>query len=127
MAGRRTLTKIISGALAITACLLVVSFSMHALQIKHVHPGSDAHTQGKTEVLSEYMHGAEKKLFLYTLASFLLLGAFLSAVARTYPASLHIHKLSSILRRYAGVPLHPYFFSYLRILFTAGILNPKLF
>ena len=121
------LAKLLSLALPITACMLVLSFSVHSLQIEHVHPGGDTHAQGKTEVLGEYMHAAEKKLFFYAVLSFLLLGAFL--VPGTKSGQELMLSLRTILVRvyrsrvFFGLRL----FSHFRILLKRGILNPKLF
>ncbi len=121
------LAKILSLALVITACMLVLSFSVHSLQVEHIHPGGDAHTQGKVEVLGEYMHVAEKKLFFYTILGFLLFGTFLltdtksNAKAMLHFITLHVFKYRFLV--FVGLRL----FSYFRLLLMRGILNPKLF
>lgn len=112
----------------VLALALVCSFGLHALQLKHVHPGehpghSHHHGPASFTPLGEYLHAAEKKVvasvlsiwtfFLAILVSPLLLRSFFMAFV---PAV-------AVARQRRG---HFRERDIYQVLFRVGILNPKL-
>lgn len=115
------------------ACGLLLSFSLHTAQPNHVHPGghmqqSEAHSNTGTDfaAFSEYLHGTEKKLFIFTLLSFLLLGVSINAqtVLQLWVFLLFFFK--KFLSQKLYVPSLRFFDIYVR-LFSSGILNTKAY
>lgn len=113
------------------SCLLVCSFGLHLVQIEHTHPGENTHTSdhGASEinVLGEYLHGTEKKLFIFTILGFLFFGAFVLAHAALQPAillTLSTHFFRAVQRKRLK---HSRANSYLQLLFSNGILHTKAY
>lgn len=120
---------------ACIACVLISSFSIHAVQADHVHPGEQAsfaeHAAEEGDgimVLSEYLHGTEKKLFIFALLGFLLAGAFIGFSMRTAENLLQLW-LFFFKKHFFGSSSAVSFriFDYLQSLFRLGILHTKAF
>jgi hypothetical protein len=99
--------------------------------MKHVHPGhhasEPASEHGDVQLLAEYVHGTEKKSFIYVLFAMVFAGAYFSA---SYVAFL-VLILAILAYFYRCIRPYRFFtlrsFSYLCDLFSKGIHNPKLF
>jgi hypothetical protein len=105
------------------------------VQISHIHPGHQSHHetshQGEQEsngavVLGEYMHAAEKKLFLL-IVSILLLGASAPFLLPSWTQFIFVTNLwySSVLKRWRVLTLTAN--DYIKLSLARGILNPKLY
>lgn len=133
---------------ALCVAILLASFTLHSVQVKHTHHAeshaeattythvhadgsSDTHTASEqsnknedSESLNDVMHMAEKKLLLFIMSATLLFVAF------THPQWLSYQRLRifaySRTRRFIASFI-PILHSYIRRLYTAGILNPKLY
>jgi hypothetical protein len=117
----------------LVACSLVASFSLHTVQINHIHPGGHAQFEvhsdpsgGDLNLFTEYLHGTEKKLFLLTLIGFLLAGAFVAfnAVFRSWLllcTYLQRYQYAFTLQRTQRI------FNIFVQLFRIGLLNPKAY
>jgi hypothetical protein len=99
---------------------------MHAVQVRHVHPGH-AHQQQERGVtgFGEYFHGFEKKLFMILLLSFLFAGAAVFPFAACFADLLRFSSLRmrAFTLAHRSLTLRS-FDMYLR-LFARGILNPQ--
>jgi hypothetical protein len=118
---------------ALLACGLLLSFSLHIAQPNHVHPGghtqqSSTHSNGGTDftAFSEYLHGTEKKLFIFTLLGFLLLGAGIygGTIHRLWMYLLIFFK--KLLAEKRSASLFRFFDIYVQ-LFSSGVLNTKAY
>lgn len=118
--------------------LLLCSFGLHALQVKHTHYGlNHVHAAGETvqeqnhshsenghESLAEKMHMAEKKFIYFALGATLIFYVFSPSPFLIYQSMLlySFQKIISIQKR-----LTRKIFSFLRLFYATGILNPKPF
>jgi hypothetical protein len=108
--------------------ILVFSFGLHSLQISHEHPGhvhkngANSHQDEPLTVLGEYTHATEKKMFVFVSA---VLPIF--ALASLLPLWNRFLMLVQILytqnRRRLKYQTHQ---TFLELLFSQGLLNPKL-
>jgi hypothetical protein len=98
---------------------------MHTVQVQHVHPGShaDAHEEGGVSALNEYVHGSEKKLFVFTLIGFLLMGAYIVRSVQVSYIFTAIRRAVRICIQSTSALLRA--FNYLQQFFSSGILNPQ--
>lgn len=111
--------------------VLVFSFGLHTVELEHTHPGEHAHattqSDGGVTMLGEYLHGTEKKIFLYAVLGFLLLGIFIGVTARA--TTLIRTNLEHVVRVWSTK--HSVLFhrscNYLLLSLSAGIQNPKLY
>ncbi len=110
-----------------TACLIVASFTLHAVQVEHVHFGEHHDHAGGTDNntgMSVYMHSAEKK----TLIALVSLAATWFILTRHV---LHTRQVSSFSRATERTGKHysmiDRLHSYLALAFRIGLLNPKSF
>jgi hypothetical protein len=124
--GHRIQRSILSFLSISLACLLVLSLSMHAVQVKHVHPGHPHSSQERGIAgYGEYFHGFEKKLFMTLLLSFLLAGAAASPFSAVFADFLT--QCRQRMRAFLLVTssLRPRLFDMHLLLFARGILNPQ--
>ncbi len=113
--------------------VLLASFGLHSVQVKHVHQHAHAseHAQtnsdsadGTTESLTEKMHMAEKKFVVFMLGATVLFFVFVSIPHLSYQR-IRLSLFSSLRNRQKQL-IH-ILFSYIRLFFSSGILNPKLY
>lgn len=117
------------GCVGLITSALLFSFALHSVEFVHTHPGHAGHASetGSMELfdLNEYMHGTDKKLFLFALLSFLFLGAYvcvqfffdaLLASMRSASFVYAIFEKKRILFRAADL---------YRLILSQGILNSK--
>ena len=116
------------------ALILISSFLLHSLQISHTHSGHNEYpdsshhdTPGSDEMgfLGEYIHAAEKKVYLFIASVWSLTINSLPQTHILWPNFLCIVGLlcALLLCRNARLVLH----NYLILFFASGRLNPKLF
>jgi hypothetical protein len=129
----RLINSVLTSALtALMVFVLLSSFGLHAVQISHMHPGHQGHHESGHQneqdahgeiVLGEYMHTAEKKLFLLVLSILLLGSIFLQT---SWAKFLFITNLlfDLLLRKIKELAF--IIKNYLNLLLSQGILNPKL-
>lgn len=121
--------SLLSVFFGVLVCSLFVSFALHSVEFVHTHPGHAGHASetGSMELFdfNEYMHGTDKKLFLFALFSFLSLGAYvcvqfffdtLLASMRSASFVYAIFEKKRILFREADL---------YRLILSQGILNSK--
>jgi len=106
-------------------CALVLSFGLHTVELTHIHPGGHTHHSGDpiADVLSDYMHGSEKKSFMFVLASFLLSALFVAVYVQNFNT-----EVVATLRSFARLKAYTrqrHITSYFHLLFSRGILNTK--
>lgn len=137
----RVLNQILRYIFSSLAVIVIVAFSLHALQISHQHFGfvdshqkthlDHSHEKGNSKNsnlpdvfsgLSDYLHGSDKKDIL----SLLLALAYLSGTLFIgWPKILIIFELN-IINKFKFITRKPFFIIYLRLLFAIGVLNPKI-
>ncbi len=137
---------------AFFAGVLLFSFGLHSIQVKHVHPGvhhvggllalhqsslasegmdsvhaGTAHESSDVSTIAEYMHGSEKKSFLYVLFALIIAGAYICLYIQHHAKVLSL--LVTHFQRYSGISrsLSPRLFSIFRYLLSTGILHPKIY
>ena len=114
---------------------LLFSFGFHSVQIAHSHPGHTEHhgnTQqegqehgGGSLSLGEYMHAADKKLFIILASLSLLAFSFLATFGSWEQFMVSIlHRYSTVFRHFKNIPTRLY--SFLSQCLRIGILHPKL-
>ena len=124
------ITVLLSGSVVVA---LLCSFGLHSVQVQHSHysfshtASGHGHSHAPDLVLlDEYMHMADKKLFLI-LSLIVLLGL---TFRTTYTASWiqfvrHLlHWYRTVLSGIRAAFSRPY--NYLTLCFSQGILHPKL-
>ena len=122
---------------AMISVTIVLSFTVHAVQVEHEHyapahshatPHAHAESTGvageSLVVLGEKMHLSDKKWFVFVATVSLYALSFLIT-----PWSVRLQMVSASLTRRAKLLQQPpvTFESYLEALFAVGKLNPKLF
>jgi hypothetical protein len=110
-----------------TACLLVASFTLHAVQVEHVHFGEHHDHAGSTDNnagMSVYMHSAEKKM-LILLVSLTVSWFILSRKATQERMIVCFSRAIDRARRHYFLPDRLY--CYLAHALRIGLLNPKRF
>jgi nitrate/nitrite transporter NarK len=117
------------GTIALS-CLLVFSFGLHTVQVKHMHPTGHVHGEASEDAdlvtLDEYLHGTEKKLFFYILISFLFFGAFIGfSLLNSVLTHVLIEHASFRIRNKKSFSCRCY--DYLCTILSGGILNPKAY
>jgi len=120
--------SIFAHLLLMLCCVLIASFGMHAISLKHDHPGhSSTSHAGESDSLGNYMHGTDKKLFLFTVLGFLFLGiAFLDVTSRVAECLTRIRRLTMIsMRDTRSTALRLY--DVLLMMYRVGILNTKAY
>lgn len=115
---------------------LLFSFGLHSLQISHSHPGHGAHHGssqqeeknhgGDTLTLGEYMHAAEKKLLFIMMFALLMSAGVVAMLYGSWEQFLLranlLFEISSRRRKEEVLEV----FDYFELLFSRGILHPKL-
>ncbi len=111
------------------ASTITFSLGLHSIQLEHVHFGS-AHASGHApgaDIISidEYVHGTEKKFFIFLLFSLLLAICLYRVSFTSWNEFCFVNerlvKLST--KRCTAKPKRVY--DYLASSFSDGILNPK--
>lgn len=132
------LRKIVS---IVCAVFLLASFGMHSVQVKHMHYGESHHvhaegsghthsdsgstnTDDGSESLSDKMHMAEKKFVVFLLAASLLFVAFFIPQDVSYRRVLAYTRTR--FKAYTKRTINSLLL-YIRLFYSSGILNPKLF
>ncbi len=127
---RRTASLIIEAALS---CTLLLSFGLHAIELSHVHPGDHvqhAHensnsSEDTTVYLGEYLHGTEKKSFLFFITGFLIAGLlFVATFLRANKWVVSVHRFCLQTRTLLYLYRQ---YCYLCLLLRKGVLNPKYY
>ena len=112
---------------------LVFSFGLHSIQIPHMHFGAihehgSAHEHGAGSLqLSEYMHLADKKLFVCAVLIILAPWTFLSSyiLSQRKLTKLSQMWIRACMRALEGILRH--LSVYLTLCFRKGILHTKVF
>lgn len=112
------------------AITLLSSFGLHAIQIKHDHPGhplehsSAPHHGDQAITIAEYIHGADKKFISALIAATMIIGTFvLSERTWRLSSALLQTRLKTLVRKNFKIrDIEQRLYVYL---FSEGILNPK--
>jgi hypothetical protein len=125
----------------LTLCIalsLISSFGLHAVQIGHIHPGhqeqnesshqhQNEHESGEFSVLGEYMHAADKKLYLLIASVWSLSSEAISFLYGDWLAFLFAANLLFIVLLQRNRKLLLTAGDYIKVFLARGILNPKLY
>lgn len=125
----------------LTLCIalsLISSFGLHAVQIGHIHPGhqeqnesshrhQNEHESGEFSVLGEYMHAAEKKLYLLITSVWSLSTVAIPFLYGDWSAFLFTVNLLFIVMLQRNKKHLLSADNYIRLFLARGILNPKLY
>lgn len=113
---------------------VISSIGLHSLQVSHDHPGGGAHYEQQPHggsntdalpVLGEYLHMAEKKLFL-AIAAATLLSVLLATILYGRWSDLLVYTARLYRRFLKQEPLPVVCADYIVRCFAKGILHPKL-
>ena len=131
------LVKLAYGSLMVV--LLLASFGLHAIQIAHEHQGANHHhshsgaepvssNDGQSlSSLGEYMHAADKKLWIILPAPLFASLAVLLALCGSWLLLLEFVRRRVALVFYLGRYRQSLRRNYLNFLYSQGLHNPKLF
>lgn len=108
--------------------MLIASFGMHAIALEHDHPGhsNGAHAT-ESDSLGNYIHGTDKKLFLFAVLSFLFLGVIFRNIAVELTKSMNVIQRRSLFLLGSTRSMALRLYDHHLALYRVGILNTKAY